>query len=279
MNGIAVLRNRLLALLATGVVGLAGSAAAAEESAGITVSETGVVEAMPDVVELSATVVGNAELAGDAVAKYRSNRKRAVDALNGLNIKGLTLDGSGLAINSGTPVNPMAALQGQAQPPTADKLAVQEQLTVTLSGIDKVNPEELLQTVTRIIDVAKDAGVVMGTGTPKSIIEIQLRGSKPAALATFKLSNPDALRQKAYAAALEQARAKAGRLAELAGLKLGEIVSIRETAAAAQDDKSGMGAYFAMFGMGASSAPQYTSPDFKSIPVSVNLSVQFAIGK
>ena len=279
MNGIAVLRNRLLVLLAMGVVGLAGSAAAAEDSPGITVSGTGVAAAMPDVVELTASVVGNAELAGDAVAKFRGNRQRLVDALNGLGIKGLAIAGSGLAINSGATVNPMAALQGQAQPPTADKLAVQEQLTVTLSGVDAMKPEELLQTLTRIIDVAKDAGVSMGASTPKSIIEIQLRGSKPAALATFKLSNPDELRQKAYAAALDQARAKAGRLAELAGLKLGGIVAIRETASAGQEDKSGMGAYFAMFGMGASSGPDYTAPEQRSIPVSVTLNVQFGIGK
>jgi uncharacterized protein YggE len=277
MNGIAVLRNSLMVLPC--LLLWLPCLAVAEESPGITVSETGVVSAMPDVVELTASVVGNAELAGDAVAKFRGNRQRLIDALNGLGIKGLVIAGSGLAINSGTPVNVMAGLQGQPQPPAADKLAVQEQVTVTLSGVDAMKPEELLQTITRIIDAAKDAGVTMGASTPKSMIEIQLRGSKPAALATFKLSKPDELRQKAYAAALEQARAKAQRLAGLAGLKLGEIVSIRETAAAGQDDKSGMGAYFAMFGMGASSAPDYSAPEMRSIPVSVSLNVQFGIGK
>jgi uncharacterized protein YggE len=108
---------------------------------GITVSEIGVVEAMPDTVELTATVEGNAELADDAVKKYRDNKRRVIESLGGLKIPGMTVTGSGLAVNSGTPTNPMAAFQaGQAnQPKLADKVAVQERLTVFFPDDERDN--------------------------------------------------------------------------------------------------------------------------------------------
>lgn len=282
MKRIAVVRNRLVVLLWVSLVGLSGTTAEAEESRGITVSGSGVVEAMPDTVELTATVEGNAELAGDAVEKYRGNKRRVVESLKGLNIKGISIVGSGLSVNSGTPLNPMAAFQaGQAnQPKVADKVAVQERLTVTLSGIETMSADNLLQSVTRIIDVAKDAGVVIGSG-PKSMIEMQLSAAKPGTLATFRLSNTDLLRQQAYEAALKQARAKAERLAQLAGVQLGDIVSIRETAPVSKDDNNGggMAAYLALIGGASSNQAEYTSAELHSIPVTVSLSVQFDIVK
>ena len=134
-------RSRFVGLLCVSLAGWWGTAALAQESPGITVSEIGVVEAMPDTVELTTTLEGNAELADDAVKKYRDNKRRVTEALGGLKLKGMTVAGSGLAINSGTAVNPMAALQAaQAnQPKVGDKVAVQERLTVTLSGIDTIS--------------------------------------------------------------------------------------------------------------------------------------------
>ncbi len=283
MNRFAIVRSRLVGLLWMSLVGFSGMTAAAEESPGITVSEIGVVEAMPDTVELTAMLEGNAELADDAVKKYRDNKRRVIEALNGLKIKGMTVAGAGLAVNSGTPANPMAAFQaGQAnQPKLTDKVAVQERLTVTLSGIDTMSADNILQAVTRILDVAKDAGGVIGSGSPKSIIEIQLSGAKPGPLATFKLSKTDLPRQQAYEAALKQARAKAERLAQLAGVELGDIVSIRETAPVSKGDTSGggMSAYLGLLGQASNKQPEYTSVELQSIPVTVSLSVQFGIVK
>lgn len=282
MNRFAIVRSRLVGLLWMSLVGFSGMTAAAEEGPGITVSEIGVVEAMPDTVEMTAMLEGNAELADDAVKKYRDNKRRVIEALNGLKIKGMTVAGSGLSVNSGTLANPMAAFQaGQAnQPKLADKVAVQERLTVTLSGIDTLSADNILQSVTRILDVAKDAGGVIGPG-PKSMIEIQLSGAKPAPLATFKLSKTDLPRQQAYEAALKQARAKAERLAQLAGVELGDIVSIRETAPVSKGDTSGggMSAYLGLLGQASNNQPEYTSVELQSIPVTVSLSVQFAIVK
>ena len=283
MKQLTVVRTCLFAVLCIAIGGFTCATATAQEGAGITVSETGVVEAMPDTLELVAVVEGNAELAGDAVLKYRENKRRVVEAINGLKIKGMTVVGSGLSVVSGTVPNAMAALQGgQAnQSKLGDKVAVQERLTVTLADVDTLTPDNILQAVTRVLDVAKDAGGVIGSSGPKSIIEIQLGGAKPAPLATFKLSKTDPPRQKAYEAALKQARAKAERLAESAGVELGGIVSIRETAPPAKSDMSGgMGAYLALFGRSSNSQPdEFTSTELQTIPVTVSLSVQFDIAK
>jgi uncharacterized protein YggE len=261
------------------LVGLAGTSALAQER-GITVTGTGVVESMPDALELTATVEGNAELAGDALTKYRGNKQRFLAAIEKLNAKGMAVAGSGLSVNSGSTPNMMQALQGGGdQQKAADKVAFQEHLTVTLSGVDAMSPDDVLQSVTRLIDVAKDAGVTIGPG-PRSMMEIQFAGGKPTALARFKLTKPEGPRQQAYQAALEQARAKAQGLAKLAGVELGEVVSIRETVPVAKDDGSGGGlaSYVALFAGAASAQPEYTATELRKIPVSVSLSVQFAIG-
>jgi len=274
-SGLAVV---LVLLLAAG----SGSLAAAADEAGITVAETGVAEAMPDSVELIGTVTGSAELAGDAVEKYRGNKRRALEALTSLKIPGMTVVGSGLAVNSGNPANPMAAFQGvqNDQPKLADKVSVQEKLAIKLAGVDTMSADDLLKAIMRIVDVAKDTGLAIGPG-PKGMIEMQINGETPSALATFKLSDPEPLRKKAYAAALKQARGSAEQLAQLAGVRLGEIVSIHETALASKeakgDDVSGI--YAAIFGRATGASTDYSATQLEMIPVRVTLRVRFAIGQ
>lgn len=278
MNRIAINR-RMSLLLGALCCGAYAACAAAADGPGITVAGTGHVEAMPDVLELAATVSGKAALAGDAAEKYRGNKRRALEALGRLNIEGVSVEGSGLAVNSGNAANAMAALQaGQAnQPKVADSVTVEERLTIRLSGIDAMSAENLLQAVSRMVDVAKDAGLAVGGG-PVSMFQVQFRGNKPAALVIFRLSKVEAVRKKAYAAALQQARSKADYLAVQAGLRLGDIVAIRETPAPAGGGaQDGVSAYLALFGVRSSDQPEYTMTELKSVPVTVNLDVQFAI--
>lgn len=267
----AVMWLAALGLTATGSVAFAGE--------GITVTGTGTVEALPDVVELVATVEGNAELAGDAVEKYRGNKRRAEEALNSLGIDGVTVAGSGLALNSGSQAaNPIVAMQaGQNQPKVPDKVAVQEQLSITLSGVAAMQPDDVLRAVTRIVDATKDAGLAIGPA-PRSMIEIQFSGAKPSSFLTFKLADIEKLRGDAYQAAIKEARAKAEHVAKLAGVSLGEIVSIEESAPVAKGkDDGGMSAYMALLGAAARTQAEGTSTELEKIPVTVSLKVQFAI--
>ena len=56
----------------------------AEERSGITVMGVGKIDAKPTIVELTGTINGEAELAGDAVTKFRGNRQTAIEAIEAL---------------------------------------------------------------------------------------------------------------------------------------------------------------------------------------------------
>src|SRR6476661_6912735 len=92
------MRETTFAMIAA--VMLAAPSPAAETNRGIAVAGTGESKGKPSIVELSGTVTGEAELASDAITKYRDNRQRAIDAMDNLKIEGLKVTGSGVSINS-----------------------------------------------------------------------------------------------------------------------------------------------------------------------------------
>jgi uncharacterized protein YggE len=234
---------------------------------GISVSGSGEVKAKPNVVEINASVTGDAELAADAIVKYRDARRRAVEALNGLKLEGLKVESGGFSVNQGVdPASAQAMMQGNAAPAAKSRVNVSEQLKLVLSGLDKVNDEELMDTVLKILDTGRDAGLQIGKGSPRNYYEMQMYmneggGSQKAGLVVFKLKDPESLREKAYKQAMDNVRKNGERLAGLAGVKLGRISSVRDTAAAgAQKD-------------------ELTSPVYKEISVKVNLAAQYEIAK
>ena len=73
---------RLIAVLALLVpLSAGGQEAQPSNGDGITVSGSGEVKSKPNVVEISATVSGDAELAADAIVKYRDTKRRGLKAI------------------------------------------------------------------------------------------------------------------------------------------------------------------------------------------------------
>ena len=89
-----------LIVMSIALTGFDVDASAAESGRGIAVAGTGESKGKPSIVELSGTVTGEAELASDAITKYRDNRQRAVEAMDNLKIEGLKVKGSGVSISS-----------------------------------------------------------------------------------------------------------------------------------------------------------------------------------
>lgn len=262
--------------VAAGVVASFRPAHAADRL--ISVTGVGKATAKPSVVELEGNIKGDAELAGDAVVKYNGNRRRAMEAIDALAIKGLSIHGGGISIKSEIEGSQQAAMMGNAAVGNA-KLAVSEPLVIRIEGIDQLSTEELVQTLVRIVDAGKDAGFVVGARQP-TIWEMQMGLASNKTLATFKLANALDVRHKAYEAAVEDARQHAQELAELAGVKLGPIASISENAPADKDKDSTPRDYYGMMYslMNADRAKGgYSSPELKEIEVSVALRVEFAI--
>ena len=153
-----------LAVMSTLFAGLGVSAIAAETNRGIAVAGTGESKGKPTIVELSGTVTGEAELASDAITKYRDNRARAVEAMDNLKIEGLKVKGSGVSISSALSPQAMQQLMnGMGTTGTGNaRLQVSEPLKITITGVDKMSTEDLLATLVRIVDAGKDAGIAIG---------------------------------------------------------------------------------------------------------------------
>ena len=252
---------------------------------GISVAGSGEVKGKPTVVEISGSVAGDAELAADAIVKYRDSRRRAVEALNGLKLEGLKVESGGFAVNQGIDTaQAQAMMQGNAAPAGKSRVTVNEQLKIVLSGVEKLSDEELMDTVLKVLDTGRDAGLQIGAPTPRNYYEMQMLANRGGAattgLVSFKLTNPDALREQAYKQAMADARKKAERLASLAGVKLGRIVSVKDAVAVGGGGSNPQQAMMmAMYGVSPQESAELTSGVYKEIEVRVNLAVQFEIAK
>lgn len=264
---------------------LAGASGAARgqvvgQQDGITVVGTGAVQAKPNAVEIIGTVTGEAQLANDALVKYRDNKRRAMEGIANLKIEGVSVEGSGFAINSGGGPSNLngVVFAGQPQPTITPKVTVTEPLTITIKGADQIEEEELVKRIIRLIDAGKDSGLAIGTSSMDArtrIIQAQMGMATNDGLAAFKLVGAEEARKKAYEEAMKNARTSAERLASLAGVKLGKVVSVTEqpNAQAARQ----MVVVYNFGGESDTAEPSYRSTTFKKIPVTVTLSVRFAI--
>lgn len=255
------------------------SSAAAQDfqpSKGILVAGTGEAKAKPNVVELGGTVSGDAELASDAITKYRDNRQRAIDAIENLKIEGLKIQPGGVTINSTLSAQAMQAMMnGMPQSGTGNnRLQVSEPLSIRLDGVDKLTTEELLETLVRIVDAGKDAGVVIGPSQEYNPYVYNPRQGQANALAKFRMADIKDLRTQAYEGAIADARQQAERLAKLSGVKLGRVTSVREGAPQNQSNVNVMYYYGSPTN---DQAEAFTTNKLEEITVKIVLQVEFAI--
>jgi hypothetical protein len=156
------------------------------------------------------------------------------------------------------------------------RVQVSEQLRLVLKDADKTPPDKLVETVMRILDSCRDAGLQIGAPQNENIYQMQVRAQNGSAdtMVTFKIPDAAQLRDQAYQQAIADAQAKAKRLADLAGVRLGGIVSVEEP----QYFQSGPYqpdpdlAY-------PPTVPGKSSDKLTEIPLTVHLTVKFEIAK
>lgn len=266
------MRETTFAMIAA--VMLAAPSLAAETNRGIAVAGTGESKGKPSIVELSGTVTGEAELASDAITKYRDNRQRAIDAMDNLKIEGLKVTGSGVSINSTMSQQAMQQMmQGMGVSGTGNnRLAVSEPLKITVDGVDKMSTEDLLGMLVRIVDAGKDAGIAIGPAFDYAQYYNYGRMPQNQGLARFRMADVKELRANAYSAAIKDAREQAERLAGLSGVKLGRVTSVREGAPQSTNVN------VVYYGQPSSDeADKYTTTKLEDITVKIVLQVEFAI--
>jgi uncharacterized protein YggE len=177
---------------------LLAGAAVADDDAGITVSGTGEVAAVPDTGHLSAGVTTEASTAAAAAKDNAAAMERVLQALEAAGIAKKDVQ------TLGYDISPIYAqpTPGQRGHPKIVGYRVSNQVAVRVKGIDKVGP---------VLDrlVAAGANEVNGI--------------------SFTLADPTALEDDARRKALADARRKAELYAAAAGVKLGRLVRLRET--------------------------------------------------
>jgi uncharacterized protein YggE len=247
---------------------------------GITVFGEGEVAARPNLVEIDLQTSGSAELTGDAIIKYQDSKRRTLEAFAALKMEGLKIEEGGLSIAGAmTPQQIQMiqnGMQGQAiKIPTH----IGGLLRLKLTGIQDMEPLKLMETVGRILDVAKDSG--SGLGPTQQQINFGYDYSNPQALARFVLQDFKPLCDEAYKKAAADARSRAGRLAELHGVSLGGVLSVQEVEVpgdnSATEYMQYQYGYLQQAAVQPKSQPRIVSSQFSEIPIRVKLLVRFAI--
>jgi len=270
----------MLGLALAGAV-LAGQTAQAQQQ-GITVTATGEAQVQPDVLVFEGMLTESAEQAGDAVVAFRDSRRRALASIEALEIEGLTIHPGAIKLSRGGDMAGMGGMimpggGGEQLPP--GQVAIGQDVSIQIAGVDAMEPDALIDLILKVSSAAKEAGIGIGEMTQEDMLMMQMgQGGGSADMATLRVSDADAAQQEAAGNAIEVARAKAQRLADLAGVELGPVTAIVEIADTG--DESGGNPYMNMiFGMMADGGGDpLTTSSIQPVTVRTALSVTFAIG-
>lgn len=277
--------KRLTSIVLTALLSALSPDAKGEES-GITVSGTGEVLAKPTRVEIDLSAGAAAELTGDAIVKYRDSLRRTLDAFQKMELKNLKIEQRSLSFEStsgAAAANAVFAQPGGAPATAKSQIDITRSLRAVLTETDKLSEQELMETIGKLLDAAKDAGAKVGAGA-NSALMMRLMGEAASStpVVTFVVEDAAAAREKAYQQAFEQAKARAARLANLAGQRLGRVEAVEEGLETAAKDESSVQERMitAIYGIQSNSEQEesrLTSQKLADIPVRVTLRVRFAL--
>lgn len=201
-----------------------------ERALGILVPGTGDVRAKPNVIEVQLRSAAKAELTGDAIVKYRDAKRRTLSAFTGLKIENVEIEEEGLSITPGNTAEMMQMMWRGMPNDSGAKTQIElaSTLTVRLKGIDSLSPEEMTETIGKILDVAQDSGASVGPSPEEAAMMGWYGRFNRGGIVKFVLTDVTQVREQAYAKAAEDARARATRQAKLFGVALGDVLSVQE---------------------------------------------------
>lgn len=260
--------------------------ASAQQDRGIAVTGSGEVKGLPGQIEFHAKLAGSGEIGGDALVKFQEFKRRSLEAVDGLGLENLKVEFGGFSVTQGGDPNQayqqmifLGGDDGSAET-AKPEVAISSMFRITVGGIAEMKEEDVLDLSTRLLDKLSDSGVaVLPNQQAPSYDEIGDPYPMPA-LATFVLADAAALAEQAREQAFASARASAERLAKLAGVKLGGVVSIQEVSsnsATIQYQYDDYGNAYAGAAGGESSTLRVASRTFAPVPVRVSLHVRFAL--
>ena len=254
-----------------------GSSGSNPNLEGFSVAGKGAVAAKPNRLEIDLEISAASEMTSDVIVKYRDAKKRLQEAFTTLKMNNVAVEERALAVDQkGQAFNPYMM---DSPPSRKGKVEVQltRKLILTCSNIREMDEEALLQLVAKLLDVAQDAGAKVGGSSEFNPYSWRY-GSSNSALVRFIVDDFDALQDKAYSAAIADARTRAGRLAKLSGVELGGVAGVREVLVPGEKGPQASSPYYYEPSSSAEEEmprKRLESAKFQEIPVKVELQVRF----
>jgi len=246
---------------------------------GFTVAGKGASGARPNRLEIDLEVSAASEMTSDVIVKYRDAKKRLQEAFATLKLGNVAVEERALTVDQkGQGYNPYFGMEMPAARRGKVEVQLKRKLVVNCTEIRGMDEEAILQLVARLLDVAQDAGGKVGSQSEFNPYSWRSGGSS-SGLVRFILDDFEALQEKAYRAAIDDARARAGRLARLSNVELGPVAGVREVMV--PGEKGDSSPSFSFYGESAASDDEpprkrIESSKFQEIPVRVELLVRFA---
>ena len=245
----------------------------------ITVQGTGTVMTKPNMAEIELSIQGQDEVAGDAIKKFDQAIKQVQTAIEKLKIAELKMELQGLGITQVGQPNQAVVFNGQQPNKTKQPVNFVKGIKLSLSSIEGADETELKARLAKILDAAKDAGAVIKNNNQMAAYWGQ---ALPNPLVNFVVEGIDEARESAYAQAIQKAKKRADRLAELAGMKVTGVKKINESFSLPVDEGSQQTRMiYAMYGMqqGEKNKRRVVSSVFKPVAVEVTLTIDFEMEK
>ena len=256
-----------------------GQSGAADNIEGFSVVGKGTVSAKPNLVEIDLEVSAASELTADAIVKYRDARKKIQEAFAGLKLANVSITERGLLVDQkGQMQSPY--FFGGMQPNSRAKTEVQlsRKMVVVAKDIRQMDDEKLLQQVSRLLDVAQDAGAKVGSQNNMPYYYYRYNMDQGSGLVRFVLDDLDNYEDQAFEKAIADARSRAERLARLSRVELGPIVGVREVNVPSDRMTSNYNPYTGMSSSdGEIPKKRLEASKFQEIPVRVELLVRFEV--
>lgn len=251
----------------------------ADQTPGISVYGSGETVAKPDVVEISLRATAAAELTGDAIIKYRDTKRRTLEAFDKLKLEKLEVEELGVSLADQASAEAMQNMwRGMPATTVKAKVEISSALQLRLAGIRDLSAEQVMETVGKLLDTAKDSGAAVGPTSAEMQMAWRYGQQANSTLVRFIVRDLNKLREEAYENAVEDARTRAQRLAKLNGIKLGGVLGVQEVQVSGDEQQL----VTTPWGQTMPSShkrkePEISSEQFAEIPFRVKLLVRFGI--
>ncbi len=231
----------------------------------ISVSGEGEVYKTPDLAVMNFSVVSEAKTVAEAMEDNTKKMNAIIDVTKSLGVEEKDLQTTNYRIN---PRYDYVKTTSSILRPTTAELVIEDEEYYYPSGKRVLSGYDVTQTLT--VKVREENMEKIGT----IINEVAAAGANQVGDLQFTLDDPDAAQAEAREKAIEEAKSKAGKLAEQLGVKLVRIINYNDSRYypvsqinyAAKDMAAGMGG-------AAESAPTIQTGENK-ITVSVNISYE-----